>query len=457
MKKYTIEGVVTKVTENEYVLLCDDGTFRNIPLTEDDIPMLGERKTYTAKARNLSLRIASTVAMVAVLFIALLAYKGVQNHSKTNYIAAIDINPSLEVHLDEDLNVIKLLPLNTDGKEIVDSIESEGVNFYRVVDLILSQSVSKGYLTTDEKGSIETTIVKITKDTNPPLDRNLKEVIETQLQRKNIVANVQVFNGTEEFYDQSERAGISMNKYRHYQTLRGQGLVQDIEEVKEKSIKQLEDMENADENKVPVEADQGKGDSGQNAKSNPESRQNQSKSTLQPKEDQSEQKPAFDERQEPPDNEGRQQKDRKPSNKSSTPEKGVSQNKRSSKPPSTRDVNENSRNNEANQKVETENDKTNSNDNTKSKAKTENSQTNSNDNTKSKARTENNQTNSNDKTQPRSETGLENQPKSDANDVKKKDKSTSKDETGPQEESINSNQNQNGENENRPSSPSKPE
>ncbi|WP_156290366.1 anti-sigma-I factor RsgI family protein [Oceanobacillus salinisoli] len=414
MKKYTIEGIVTKVTESEYVLFCDDGTFRNIPLTKDDIPMMGERKTYTAKSRNLPLRIVSTVAMVAVLFIAFLAYGGIQNHSKTNYIAAIDINPSLEAHLDEDLNVIKLLPLNTDGKQIADSIESEGVDFYQVVDFIVSESVSKGYLSVNEKGRIETTIVKVTSDSNPPSERELKEVIQTQLQSKNIVADVQVFNETKEFYDQSERAGVSMNKYRHYQTLRDQGLVQDIKEVKEKSIKQLQDMiEEEDEKKVPVKTEQGKGDSGENAKPNPELRQNQSQSTLNPKGDQTEHKPALDDKQEPSDNEGGQQKGKKPSNKSSSPENEASSNQRSSDPPPTREENK------ANQKAETED----------------------------------SQTNSNDNTQQKNETSIESQPETETN-AEKKDESASKGETIPEEENLDSNHNK--ANKNRPSSSSKP-
>ncbi len=472
MKKYTIEGVVTKVTVSEYVLFCDDGTFRNIPLTGEDIPMLGERKTYTAKARNPRLKIVSTVAMVAVLLIAFLAYGEVQNHSKPNYIAVIDINPSIEVHLDEDLNVIKLLPLNSDGKQITDSIESEGMNFYQVVDLIVSQSISKGYLTKDEKGSIETTIVKMTKDSNHPLERNLKEAIETQLQRKNVVAKVKVFNETKEFYDQSGHAGVSMNKYRHYQTLHSQGLVQDIEEVKEKTIKQLQEMSDEDEKKVPVEAEQGKGNPGQNTKQNVESHPNQSQSPLTPKGGQSDNKPVPDDKLEISEKKGGQQKGRKPSNKSSSPENEATQNQGSSKVHPSRDVNENSRGNEAKQEAGREDRQTNSNDNSKSKAKTENSQTNSNDNTlsktesensqtntidntQSKAKTEDSQTKSNNNNQPRNETSLENQSKTEANEVKKKGKSTSKDETGPQEENFNVNDN--GENENQPVSPSKQE
>ncbi|MPW24901.1 hypothetical protein GC105_03735 [Alkalibaculum sp. M08DMB] len=358
MKEYKIEGVVIKVTESEYVLFCDDGTFRNIPLTKDNIPMMGERKTYTASTRNLAFTALSTVA-VAILFIAFISYGVFQNHSKTHYIAAIDINPSIEAYLDEDLNVIKLSPLNTDGKQVVDSIDSDGMDFYQVVDLIVSQSILKGYLTTDEKGSIETTLVKVRNDSNLQWEIYLIEVIQTQLQRKSIDADVQVFNETKKFYDQSEGAGVSMNKYRHYQTLRNQGLVQDIEEVKEKSIRELLDMILEGVKRVPVEAEKGKDNSGENVKSNPESRQNQSQST---KGDQS------DYKQEPSINKDVELRDTKTRNKSSSSENVTSTNQKSSEAPSNRD--ESSNDNEANQNAGMVDSQIHSIDNTKQKNET---------------------------------------------------------------------------------------
>ncbi|MFZ3579837.1 anti-sigma-I factor RsgI family protein [Virgibacillus sp. DJP39] len=363
MKKHTIEGVVTKVTENEYVLLCDDGTFKNIRRTEHDVPMMGERMMCSAKTQPLPFKFVSTIAMVAILFIAFLSYGVLQNHSETHYIAATDINPSIEAHLDQDLNVIKLLALNTDGKQIVNSIELEGLDFYQVVNLIISESISKGFLTTEEKGRIETTIVKVTSDSDALSERDLTEVIQTQLQRQNIVADVLVFNEPKEFYDQAKRADVSMNKYRHFQSLREKGLVQNIHEVKEKSVKQLQDMIEEDVKKVPDEVEQGDSTE-ENAKLNSESRQNPPQTPKDQKGNQTE-KLNLDDKQERSANKGAQQQDRntKTSKDSPSPENEAHSNPNPTEDKSSRAENESSRDEELNQKPETEGNQTTSNDN----------------------------------------------------------------------------------------------
>ncbi|MFD2046654.1 hypothetical protein ACFSTA_20560 [Ornithinibacillus salinisoli] len=312
MKKHTIEGIVTKVTETEYVLLCKDGTFKNILRTEDDMPMIGERRTYSTKVNTIPIKLVSTIGMVAILFIAFLSNSMIQDQSETHYIAAIDINPSIEAHLDQNLNVLELSPLNTDGKQIVDTINFDDLDFYQVVELIVSESIANDYLTVEEKGRIETSIVKVANDTDPDIDNELKEVLQTQLERHNIVADVQVFNETKKLYEEAEHENISMNKYRHFQALREKGIVQDIQEVKEKSVKQLQEM-NSEEDKKRSPADEvehGKS-VGEDHEPNSESKQDHTRSESNKKTNQPNKKPSIQDKEEPPNDKAIKEKDRK--------------------------------------------------------------------------------------------------------------------------------------------------
>ncbi|UFT98899.1 hypothetical protein KO561_17150 [Radiobacillus kanasensis] len=358
MKKHTIEGIVTKVTENEYVLLCDDGTFKNIARNESDLPMMGERVTYSAKSNPNPFPfkvVVSTIAMVAVLFIAFFSYGMLNVHSETHYIATIDINPSIEAHLDQDLNVVKLSPLNTDGEKIVDSIESKDLNIYQVVNLIVSEAISKGYLTEEEKGRIETTIVKVKDNGQKPSEQDITEGIRSQLQHQNIVADVKIFNETKEFYDQAERVHVSVNKYRHYKALKERGLVQNIEEVKDKSVRQLEDM--MAEDVTEEQGKMGQGDSTKdNSKLNSESGQGQEKP--QPNKDSEEDNPSLDDRQESPINKGVPQKGRDTKKQDETPT-----NSNSLKNNPTSSDSGNSRNEGANNMTEREGNQTNTEEN----------------------------------------------------------------------------------------------
>ncbi|OIJ22397.1 hypothetical protein BKP45_07105 [Anaerobacillus alkalidiazotrophicus] len=242
MKKNSIEGVVVKVTQSYCVLLCDDGTFKNVPRNKKEVPKLGERLTYDQKPQFtlFQLKYISAMSMAAILFISLVTYGFIQKSSEPYYVVAIDINPSIELYLNKDLKVLTLSPLNEDGKKIVDLLEIEDADLYTMTEKIVT--VSKRYFHQHDKGLISTTIVNLKDLTTIHFENNLKETIENQLHNHQVIAEVKVFNETKEYYDQAQYMNVSVNKYRLYETLNDKGIVSGIKDIKEKSLWQLENM-----------------------------------------------------------------------------------------------------------------------------------------------------------------------------------------------------------------------
>lgn len=242
MKKNSIEGVVVKVTQSYCVLLCEDGTFKNIPRNKKEVPKLGERLTYDHKPQFtlFQFKYISAMSMAAILFISFVTYGFIQKSSEPYYVVAIDINPSIELYLNRDLKVLTLSPLNEDGKKIVDLLEIEDADLYTMTEKIVT--VSKRYFNQHDKGLISTTIVNLKDLTAIHFESNLKETIENQLHNHQVIAEVKVFNETKEYYDQAQFMNLSVNKYRLYETLNKKGIVSGIKEIKEKSLWQLENM-----------------------------------------------------------------------------------------------------------------------------------------------------------------------------------------------------------------------
>lgn len=107
MKQKNI-GTVMKVTEQYIVVLCMEGTFKNLPRSAHELPMIGDEMHFSvAKGRNpfhvMWKKYALMASCILMLIVALSVIKSYTSNVQPAYILAIDINPSIELYTDEDL------------------------------------------------------------------------------------------------------------------------------------------------------------------------------------------------------------------------------------------------------------------------------------------------------------------------------------------------------------------
>ncbi|MTH54305.1 anti-sigma factor domain-containing protein [Bacillus mangrovi] len=162
-------GVIIDLKDNVAVVLTTDGHFvktRNA----DSRYQLGQEITFEAAEtsrvssylrRGLSvlqqLRIGFITA-VAIILIFFSLYP-VFNSDKVYAYMTIDINPSFELAINGDMEVVKLDPLNEDGEKLLATFPDwSGEGFQSVVQSIISQSQSMGYVK-DGKEVLITTII----------------------------------------------------------------------------------------------------------------------------------------------------------------------------------------------------------------------------------------------------------------------------------------------------------
>ncbi|UTW68634.1 hypothetical protein KHA80_14005 [Anaerobacillus sp. HL2] len=100
--------------------MCANGTFRNVPrISENNIPLLGERYIHIEK-KKIDYRFIKFGILASLFLLAIVTYAIFpvgQNNS--TFIVAIDINPSIELVVNEKCGSCKSTANNIDGQELI--------------------------------------------------------------------------------------------------------------------------------------------------------------------------------------------------------------------------------------------------------------------------------------------------------------------------------------------------
>ncbi len=104
-------------------------------------------------SKRLSYSLASIFVLAIVLFSILSS--GTESPAIVASTVTIDINPSVEITLDEDDNVINISAINTEGEFLIDhDVKFKGLPLERAIELIIDEAISRGYIVDNIDGNI---------------------------------------------------------------------------------------------------------------------------------------------------------------------------------------------------------------------------------------------------------------------------------------------------------------
>ncbi|MFD2042821.1 anti-sigma factor domain-containing protein [Ornithinibacillus salinisoli] len=163
------KGIVMEHHRKYTVVMTKDGLFqRAYPINNSDIGAEVEFKPLTNKKRiaissilqerKMSLRIVSLACVFALLMIPLLM---IVNQDKTYAYVDIDINPSVELEIDNELRVSSLVPLNEDASKIAKELEHiKGKKIATAIELVIQQAEKSGLSNIDKNVLVGINYVK---------------------------------------------------------------------------------------------------------------------------------------------------------------------------------------------------------------------------------------------------------------------------------------------------------
>lgn len=203
------KGIVLEQDDEFITLLTPDGEF--IQVKKEGEYEIGEeieaRAVQKPNVRRRSLRYITSFVAAVVLLIATLL------HFPSNEVYAymsIDINPSIEIGVNEQLKVIKLKAYNEEGKKIVSQLlHWKNKEFIDIAKEIIELSMKKGYLQKGGQVLITTVERKHRAASSRELSTELTK-IQHSYQRKNIVVKTE--ESTMEVRNEAVKKGMTTGK-----------------------------------------------------------------------------------------------------------------------------------------------------------------------------------------------------------------------------------------------------
>lgn len=236
-------GVVMEVGKKEAVVMTADGRFVKVPLQQN--VQVGEeirfQSAVTERSKPKKL-IWYAGAVAAILLFILPVFMLVQStdHTVVAYVS-MDVNPSIEIGIDQDKLVRELHALNKDGEAIVAAVDFEGKSLEKVVAALTKKLAESHYLDEADKDIVITSLLlseQIPSEFEAVLSDQMDQAIQmtlTQLTTK-LTANVTTLSVPVELREAASANGISSGKMAVYLMAKDEGYDIELDNLREHSI-----------------------------------------------------------------------------------------------------------------------------------------------------------------------------------------------------------------------------
>lgn len=242
-------GVVYDIVNDKAIILTHNSKFIMLNRRED--MFLGqqiyfEENEICRPGKNIY-RYVSACAGIAAVFILLFLFKYMVpgNNTVFGYVT-VDINPSVELCINENYRVLEAVALNEDAEKVIKSIDVQNNTVENAVIDIIRESRKYGYINKEEKNEVLISAalndVKKAENNNDSdvlnLDNLLNEIKkEIEVQDNNISGKV--FRVTSDEREVARKYNISMGKYHLFLKAKELGINISIDKLKDMKVSAL--------------------------------------------------------------------------------------------------------------------------------------------------------------------------------------------------------------------------
>ncbi|QGG46691.1 anti-sigma factor domain-containing protein [Heliorestis convoluta] len=260
-------GVVLEITEEEAIVLTDNGEFKRIPLPQP-VPAIGDEIVISPDKRRQQKQGKSKKRQawywmglaVAALFLFALNMSGLKSifYEKTEQqdvalleeqdpsleepilskpvrYVSVDINPSIELGLNEQDQVITMRSLNDEGEKIIAQRALEGLPVEKAIQEIAAEALLQGYLASNKANTLLITVYtegeENEKEAQKVLEDKLRQSAQQILAQDNLPTHkVQTIQVSKEQRERAEELGLSVGKFAQLLDAMEQGVPEEKDE-----------------------------------------------------------------------------------------------------------------------------------------------------------------------------------------------------------------------------------
>ncbi|WP_066634962.1 anti-sigma factor domain-containing protein [Desulfolucanica intricata] len=240
-------GLVMKIRHRCCIVLTPEGEFIKVPLSGRHVHIGEEIVFDQPRPMNMLIKPLLVAASILLLFVVGQIYPGPTPSASASAYVSLDINPSIELAVDNKNIVIDARGLNKVGEQLLKQVNVLNHDIYGAVELVVSEAIKVRYLQPNRENVVLTTVT-VVENKSPVIDqKRVYQAIEKPLQNNNLQADVVIEPVTTEFRTEANKAGLSSGRYLLYQQSKEKGLPVSVEELKNSGISQLQK-----ENKVNI-------------------------------------------------------------------------------------------------------------------------------------------------------------------------------------------------------------
>ncbi len=216
-------GMIMKVSRRKAVILTKDGSFERVRLKKGEKPEVGQEYICPPEVCDAlfqpkkglipSFSLSLVAIIVFVLFAGGMPFE--QNKASAAAYVSFDINPSVEVVVDKEMNIIKVRTLNEDAQNLLDdSTDYENSSLLLFSDSLFKTLEEYGYFDTYEDLLITSSLDD--DYVSPEIRERLQNSIE-KLKSNKYIKNagviLSVLETTEATRNDARKNGLSMGKF----------------------------------------------------------------------------------------------------------------------------------------------------------------------------------------------------------------------------------------------------
>ena len=185
-----------------------------------------EKKERRAFFSRRGMALAMSCAMMLCIGVT-----GWQSYFTPAFLLSVDVNPSIEMSVNRFDRVISTKSYNSEGREVIESVNVKHMNYADAVDCLLEEEKMQGYL--EEEGTVLVAVACPKKEKAA----QVKETIDiAQAETPQTVAVIQPEKAV---FEEAEKLDMSVGKYQAFLDIQEVEPAVTSEEVKEMSVQEI--------------------------------------------------------------------------------------------------------------------------------------------------------------------------------------------------------------------------
>ncbi len=232
-----MKAVIVECSNGAAVALCDDGTFRKL---KNKGYSIGQE--LLIKQKHNPNRMVQKLSICASLALVLLSFAGIGSHSYVepySYVS-LDINPSIEYALNRYDKVIAVSGINTEGQQVVSSIEADikNQNITTALGVTIGQLEKDHYIVQEGYNHVIVSVYS----TNDTKAQSITSKVNTFSTEKSDICSIDAIPVSKEVKDDADSLGITPGKLALIQAVAETTSDSnfDVSQWKDKSVNELE-------------------------------------------------------------------------------------------------------------------------------------------------------------------------------------------------------------------------